>query len=65
MRVRTDELFRASEALRRRVEELEAINRDMVKALRLANDQTVNLARRVQYVENRLMQLTQEGQDHG
>jgi hypothetical protein len=53
----TDELSLANEALRRRIEELEAVNRDVVKALRLANDQSVNLAKRVRYIEDRLRRL--------
>jgi hypothetical protein len=57
MRVRTDYLFRTTEALRKRIEELELANSALIQALRTANNDNVSLARRVQYVENKLRQL--------
>ena len=70
MRVRAEQLFQTSEALRRRIEHLEAINNDLVQALRLANSEIVKLAQRVRRLEDALEaegrdQFHQEGQEQG
>jgi len=68
MRVRTEQLFQTTEALRKRVEQLESINNDLVQALRLANSEVVKLAQRVRRLENALEaegrdQVHQEGDE--
>jgi septal ring factor EnvC (AmiA/AmiB activator) len=57
MRVRTDDLFRAAEALRKRIEELELHVRVMDHALKLANNDNVALAKRIKYLEGRIEAL--------
>ena len=66
MRVRTEQLFQTSEALRKRVEHLESINDGLVQALRLANSEVVKLAQRIRRLEDALEaegrhQVHQEG----
>jgi hypothetical protein len=55
-----DALFRTSEALRRRVEELEGVLAELHGALKMANDQNLYLAKRVRRLENA---LGSEGRD--
>jgi len=57
MRIKTEELFRQTEALRRRVEELETGNNLLTKALLRSNDEIQRLANRVKYAEQRLQGL--------
>jgi septal ring factor EnvC (AmiA/AmiB activator) len=57
MRVRVDDLFRANDALRKRIEELETHVAVLESALLKSNDEAVILARRIKYTEDRLKAL--------
>jgi predicted nuclease with TOPRIM domain len=54
MRIKTEELFRQTESLRRRVEELETGNNLLTKALLRSNDEIQRLAARVKALEDEL-----------
>lgn len=56
-RMRTEALFRSTEALRKRVEELELANAALQQALRTSNNDNVSLAKRLKYIEERLMRV--------